>query len=263
MNNPPVPPHNTEAEESVLGALFIEPELLPEIAGALRAEDFYIVKNGWVFEAMLAVALRRDPPDLLTVKAELEKRSRLDEMGGPAFLTRLITITPSAYNALAYTRLVSECAIRRRLIAASSETVKLAYDEQEGIESVVDKSNRAFLSASQSNFGAEPSIKELASSAIDNYLNPSAMKDSLLPFGIESVDCSLGGGLERKTQTILMSRPSVGKTAAICQSADANAAAGRVVVFFTLEMAAQQIMDRLSARRARVSLQAQIGRAHV
>jgi replicative DNA helicase len=249
-----LPPHNAEAEESVLGSLLLEPDLLPEISGIISPSDFYNAKHAWLFEAMLTLSQQAEPIDLLTVQAELERRGRLSEIGGPSCLTRLVTLTPSAYNAPAYARLVAESALRRRLIGAASATVKLAYENSADIERVISESNRAYLEAVSQRDPAEPTVRQLAAAAVDRYLNPEAMQANLLPLRLPSIDAALGGGLERKTQTVIMARPSVGKTAAMCQSADENAIAGAVVVVFTLEMSAAQIIDRMAARRARVNL---------
>src|SRR5574341_923368 len=99
-----IPPHNIEAEEAVIGAVLIDPESYFDVAQFLEACDFYLVKHRWIWEAFATLHDNRTPIDLLTVQEELERRSQLAEIGGPAYLTRLVTLTPTAFNAAAYGR---------------------------------------------------------------------------------------------------------------------------------------------------------------
>src|SRR3989304_5380231 len=100
------PPHNIEAEEALIGSVLIDPESFFDVAQFLKPEDFYIVKHRWGWDVFGSLHGGRTPIDLLTVQDELEKRNQMGEVGGPAYLPRLVTLPPTAYNAAAYGRLV-------------------------------------------------------------------------------------------------------------------------------------------------------------
>ena len=106
-------PHNVEAEEAVLGSLLIDPEALFRVSPFLKGEDFYIQKNTWIYEAILALHERREPIDFVTLSDELERRTQLEEVGGAAYITHLINVVPSAIHVEAYGHIVEQAAIRR------------------------------------------------------------------------------------------------------------------------------------------------------
>ena len=116
-------PHSREAEEAVLGAVLINPEAYYEVASFLRAEDFYIHRHGWIWEAFARLHERRVPIDLLTVSEELDQLGRLAEVGGPAYLTQLINNVPTSLHAEAYGRIVeANEEIARELAESVRET---------------------------------------------------------------------------------------------------------------------------------------------
>ena len=142
-------PHNVEAEEAVLGSLLIDPEALFRVTPFLKGEDFYIQKNAWIYEAILALHEQRKPIDFVTLCDELERREQLDEVGGAAYVTRLINAVPSAIHVEAYGHIVEQSAIRRRLISAASQIAQLAYQEEEDIDQTVDLAEQSLFSVSQ------------------------------------------------------------------------------------------------------------------
>lgn len=115
-----MPPHSIEAEEAVLGSILIDPSA-PDRVGFLTEADFYIVKHGWLWAACQALHTKRLPVDAVTLRREMETRGQLDEIGGPAYITYLMTVVPTAFHAVGYARMVIEAANRRRLLAAASE----------------------------------------------------------------------------------------------------------------------------------------------
>jgi replicative DNA helicase len=122
-------PHSRQAEEAVLGSILIDAEAYFNVAQFLSPDDFYIVRNRWIWEAFTRLHERRAPIDYLTVCEELEQQSQLGEVGGPAYVMSLINQTPSSLNAEAYGRLVEENAVRRRMLLAANELARLAYDQ--------------------------------------------------------------------------------------------------------------------------------------
>jgi len=122
-------PHNIEAEEAVLGAILLSPEALFDVLPFLQADDFFIVRNAWVWEAIVALHEQRSPIDYLTVASSLEQAGRLEEIGGQSYLLGLISKTPSALNIAGYANVVEELATRRRLIAQASKLAQLAHSD--------------------------------------------------------------------------------------------------------------------------------------
>ncbi len=121
-----VVPQSREAEEAVIGAVLINPEAYYDVAQFLQADDFYIHRHRWIWEAFTRLHERRVPVDFLTVSEELDQLGQLAEVGGPAYLTALINNVPTSLHAEAYGRIVEETAIRRRMLSAANEIAKLA-----------------------------------------------------------------------------------------------------------------------------------------
>ena len=142
-------PQNTEAEEAVLGSLLIDPEALFRVSPFLKGEDFYLQKNVWIYGAILALHERRESIDFVTLCDELERQEQLEEIGGAAYITRLINAVPSAIHVESYGRIVEHAAIRRRLINAATEIAQLAYREAEDIDQTVDQAEQALFNVSQ------------------------------------------------------------------------------------------------------------------
>jgi len=138
-------PHNIEAEEAVLGALLIDPEALFRVSPFLQGEDFYVQKNGWIYDAVTALHERRDPVDFVTLCDELEARGQLKDVGAAAYITQLINSVPSAIHVVAYGRIVEQAAIRRRLLGAAGDIAKLAYQDEEDIEQTIEAAEQASL----------------------------------------------------------------------------------------------------------------------
>src|SRR5690348_10662465 len=133
-----IAPHSAEAEEAVLGSVLINPDALFEVAAFLQGSDFFIVRNGWVWEAINAVHDRGEAIDSLTVIQELRNRGQLDSIGGSAYITYLINNTPTHIHAETYGRMVERAAIRRRLLTAASEIAQTALEENAEINDVID-----------------------------------------------------------------------------------------------------------------------------
>jgi replicative DNA helicase len=138
-------PQTIEAEEAVLGSMLIDPRAVPRVTPILASDDFYLQKHGWVFRAVLDLRQRHDPVDYVTICDELERRDRLEAIGGAAYITRLINAVPSAVHAEAYARRVHETAVRRRVLRATSQAAQLAYQQDLPLDQVLDQIETAFL----------------------------------------------------------------------------------------------------------------------
>jgi replicative DNA helicase len=246
-------PHNVEAEEAVLGSLLVDPKMAyVSIADILEPSYFFVQKHAWIYEAIQRLNRQGIVPDFVTLCDELERRERLERVGGAAYITHLIGAVPSALRVEAYAEIVRDAALRRRLIRAASQVVELAHDERRAIEDVQREAERAVLDA-RSEGQRDHAIYDLVTAVSDEVEerleNPAEVPG--LSTGIRALDEMLGGmepGLY-----ILAARPSMGKTALALQIVSHVAAGGRRAMIFSLEMSGQQIAQRLIASRARVT----------
>ncbi len=240
-------PHNIEAEESVLGALLIDPDALFRVASFLRPDDFYVPKNGWIYQVILDLHERREPVDLVTLRDELEARGLLDEVGGVPYITQLVNTVPTAIHVEAYGRIVEEGAVRRRLISTASDIAQLAYQEQRDIDEVMDRAEQSLFNVSQRRIVREMApIQEVIHQYYDRieYLYDHRDEPLGVPTGFVDLD-KLLGGLQRSDLVIVAARPGVGKTS-LCLSFARNAARmGKHVAIFSLEMSDEQVVQRM------------------
>ncbi len=250
-------PHNVEAEEAILGSLLIDPEALFRVSPFLKGEDFYIQKNNWIYEAILTLHERREPIDFVTLCDELERREQLEEIGGAAYITRLINAVPSAIHVEAYGHIAEHAAVRRRLISAASQIAQLAYQEVEEIDLTVDLAEQALFNVSQRRITRDLApIQEVIRRYYDRieYLYAHRGEPLGVPTGFADIDRLLGG-LQRSDFVIVAARPSVGKTS-LCLSFARNAARfGQHVAIFSLEMSAEQIVQRMVAAETGIDAQ--------
>ena len=132
-----VPPHSTEAEQSVLGSILLDKEILSDIAGELKSEDFYMEQHREIYEAILDLYDQNKPIDLITVSDQLTKRGTLQKVGDYEYLSNLAISVPTTANALHYASIVEEKSLLRKLIQASNEISKKSYECNEDALSVL------------------------------------------------------------------------------------------------------------------------------
>ncbi len=252
---PQVVPHSREAEESVIGAVLINPEAYYDVAQFLRPDDFYIHRHRWVWEAFTRLHERRMPLDFLTVTEELDQMGQLGEVGGPAYLTALINNVPTALHAEAYGRLVEQTAIRRRMLTAANDIAKLAYQEELGLEAVMDEAEKAIFGVSERRMTRDlQPIQQVLSEYYDRI-------DAIARRGEETVGVPTGfldldkmlGGLQPSDFLIIAGRPGMGKTAFMLSIAK-NAAQlhKKHIAVFSMEMSAEQLVQRLISQETTI-----------
>ena len=250
-----IPPQNLEAEISVLGSLLIDADAVLKVADALHPEDFYRPDHGTIYEVMLALFERRTPIDLVTVSDELTSRKQLDQVGGPAKLSSLVSSIVTATNVAHYANIVRQKALLRRLITASSQIGQLGFQEDSTTEEVLDEAERALFSVTQrylkQNF---TSVRQVLDDSFER-LGLLAKQDGSLrgiPTGFKHLDRLLGG-LQPSDLVILAARPSMGKTAFALNIAEhVSVEEEKVVGIFSLEMSKEQLVDRLISSIGRV-----------
>jgi replicative DNA helicase len=250
-------PQNIEAEEAVLGALLIDPEAIFRVLSFLRADHFYLRKHRWIYEAIVALHERREPLDFLTLTTELEQREHLEAIGGSAYVSQLINSVPSAINIESYAHMVEETSIRRNLLDTASDIAKYAYDEERSINEVVDRSERSLFAISQKRASRDlRPVQEVVESYYSWVENLYEHRGEVMgvPSGFRDLD-KLLGGFQRSDLLILAARPGVGKTSLMLTLALKAAERGRTTAIFSLEMSAEQLVQRMVSGLSRVDAQ--------
>lgn len=242
-------PHSVEAEEAVLGSVLINAEVLPPLLEFLKPDDFFELKHAWIWEAMTALQTGGMEVDYLTLIESLRQRGRLDDTGGPAYISYLINTTPTHVNAETYARLVEQAATRRRIITFAANAAEMARSAEldaaailrqveAGLSSVADRSQRR---AAQD---MPTAVSAYYDRVIDLYQHPERRMG--LPTGFESLDALLTG-LHKSDLIIVAARPGVGKTSFLLNVAQHAAGTGAPTAIFTMEMGTDQVIQRLYA----------------
>jgi len=244
-------PHSRESEEAVIGAVLINPEAYYDVAQFLAADDFYIHRNKWVWDTFVSLHDRNEAIDLVTVTEELDQKGHLADIGGAAYITKLINNVPSSLHAEAYGHRVEETAIRRRMLEAANKIAKLAYEENLTLDTVMDDSEKAVFNVSQRRTTQDlQPIRVVLSDYFDRMEELSKRDEDLVgvPTGFIDIDRMLGG-LQPSDLLIIAGRPGMGKTGFIL-SALKNAALThkKHVAIFSLEMSNEQLVQRLIAQ---------------
>ena len=243
-----LPPQNIEAEQSVLGSLLIDPDAIIKVGIFLRPEDFYRETHQIIYRAIVALHERRSPADFVTLVDELARQDQLDFVGGAAYLTSLINLVPTSIHVEHYGHIVERTSLMRRLISAAGEIAGLAYEEREEIDEVIDQAERILFDVSQRRINKTlVPIGEIIKDYYDRIEFLVEHRDETLgvPTGFEPLDRMLGG-LQPSDLIIIAARPGVGKTSlAISIATNAALKFKSVVAIFTLEMAAEQVVQRM------------------
>ncbi len=251
-------PHSREAEEAVVGAVLINPETYYDLAQFLLADDFYIHRHKWIWEAFTSLHEQRTPIDILTVSEELERRSQLGEIGGSAFLTALVNQVPTSLNADAYGHIVESHSIRRKMISAANSIASLSYNENSTVDNVMDEAEKAVFSVSERRLrhDVQP-IRQVMSMVYEEVGERAQRSDEIfgVPTGFYDLDRKLGG-LQPSDLLIIAGRPGQGKTGFLLSVAK-NAALihKKHVAIFSLEMSNEQVAERLLSQETGIDSQ--------
>jgi len=251
-------PYSREAEEAVLGAVLINPDSYYEVAQFLQPEDFYIVRNRWIWDTFTRLHERRIPIDFLTITQDLEQHNQLAEIGGAAYLMTLINQTPTSLHASAYGRIVEEYAIRRRMLTAANELARLAYNQQQTVDTVLSEAEKAIFGISERRIRHDlQPIQQVLSEVYDRVDQLSRRSEDIygVPTGLIDLDHLLGG-LQKSDLLIVAGRPATGKTGFLLSVAK-NAAQKhkKHVAVFSLEMSNEQLVQRLIAQETGIDTQ--------
>ncbi|WP_448336309.1 replicative DNA helicase [Bellilinea sp.] len=251
-------PHNREAEEAVLGSILINPEVYYEVAQILKPEDFYIVRNRWIWEAITRLHDRREKIDYLTLTHELEESGHLVDIGGQAYLMALLGQTPTSLHAEAYARIVEEASIRRKMLAAANEMAKLALDSRKSLDTLIGEAEKAVFGLSERRIQRDLQPIDVVLGEYYERIDQLAQRSDEIfgvPTGLVDLD-KLLGGLQRSDFLIVAGRPGMGKTGFLLSVAKNAAQKHRKrVAIFSLEMSAEQLVQRLIAQETGIDTQ--------
>jgi len=258
-----VQPHSTEAEMSVLGSMMLDREAAEKVAEMLQPEDFYHPAHQILYRAMSTMPQRGTAIDLLTVQEELRRLGQLEEVGGVPALVNLLESVPTAANAEHYARIVKEKSTLRRLLRAAYEIIRLVDEPELEVQQIVDQAEQAVYRVAEQGQSREfAEVGNLVMSVIAHFDErqhhlQEHPGDFLLGVstGFRELDWILSG-LKPSELIILAARPSVGKTSLAVNIAEHVAVRERkAVAIFSLEMSADQLVQRMLCSQAGVSAQ--------
>ena len=250
-----IPPQDLEAEKALLGSIMLRPDVVFDVLDSVNPDSFYSERHKVIFKAMLDLASKREPIDLLTVTTKLREQKELEGIGGTPYVSELLNTVPSATNVDYYAEIVRKKAILRNLINASHHIGELAYSEEKELEHVLEEAEKRMYGITNISKGQKlEKIQDLLDDAWDRFekLQQSGMQTRGVPTGFTEIDNKLSG-FQKADLIILAARPSVGKTALALDFARHAAVKENVpVAIFSLEMSKQQLVDRMVSAESRV-----------
>ncbi|PIP73183.1 MAG: replicative DNA helicase [Candidatus Lloydbacteria bacterium CG22_combo_CG10-13_8_21_14_all_47_15] len=250
-----VPPQSIDSEKALLGAVMLRPTAINEVIDFVTPDAFYADKHRLIFEAMLELLNRSEPIDLLSLSARLKDKNTLDKIGGNVYLSEILNSVPSSTNVGHYANIVRRKYILRALIDAADHIAKLGYNEEQEIDQTLDEAEkRVFEITGRGTTHKFISIKDTLGDAWDRLDHLHNSKDEIrgVRTGFKGIDDKLAG-FQKSDLIILAARPSVGKTSLALDIARQAATKHNIPVgIFSLEMSAQQLVDRMLAAEAKV-----------
>ncbi|CAH0344908.1 replicative DNA helicase [Bacillus sp. CECT 9360] len=253
-----IPPQNVEAEQAVLGAIFLEPSSLTLTSEILIPEDFYRSSHQKIFNVMIKLNDSGKAVDLITVTEDLAASKNLEEVGGISYLSELAGSVPTAANIEYYARIVEEKSLLRRLIRTATNIAQEGYSREDEVESLLGEAEKNIMEVAQrKNAGAFQNIKDVLVKTYDNIEVLTNRKDDItgIPTGFAELD-RMTAGFQRNDLIIVGARPSVGKTAfALNIAQNVATKTEENVAIFSLEMGAEQLVMRMLCAEGNINAQ--------
>ncbi|MBO0587543.1 replicative DNA helicase [Sporosarcina sp. E16_8] len=253
-----VPPHNNEAEQSVIGAIFLEPQALITAAELLMPEDFYRMAHEKIFRTMIILSDKGQAIDVVTVTEELSAKKELEDVGGISYLMEIANSVPTAANIVHYARIVEEKALLRRLIRVATSIVEDGYAREDEVEALLAEAEKKMMEVSnRKNAGDFRHIKDVLVETYDNIELLHTKKGDVtgIPTGFRDLD-KITAGFQRNDLIIVAARPSVGKTAfALNVAQNVATKTDENVAIFSLEMGAEQLVMRMLCAEGNIDAQ--------
>ncbi|MCT6924268.1 MULTISPECIES: replicative DNA helicase [Bacillales] len=254
-----VPPHNHEAEQSVIGAIFLEPQALITASEILIPEDFYRRAHQIIFQTMLTLSDQGKAIDVVTVTEELSVKKELEDVGGLSYISELANAVPTAANIAHYAKIVEEKALLRRLISVATKIVQDGYTREDEVEALLSEAEKKMMEvANRKNAGDFKHVKDVLVDTFDNIEKLQSRQGDVtgIPTGFRDLD-NITAGFQRNDLIIVAARPSVGKTAFALNVAQSVAVQAREnVAIFSLEMGADQLVMRMLCAEGNIDAQA-------
>ena len=243
-----VPPQDIEAEQAVLGAIFLDADALVEAMAVIEPQDFYRRAHQIVFRSMIALNDRNENIDIITLKSQIESENTLEDVGGISYLTELSQVTPTASGVAHYAKIVKDKSTLRELIQAATKIVKEGYSQEGSVEEIVEAAEKGILNVSEKrNSTGFQAIADVLNSTMEHIDMLSQQNEEItgLPTGYPELD-KMTAGLQPEELIILAARPAVGKTAfALNIAQNIGTRTDRSVAIFSLEMGAESLVNRM------------------
>src|SRR5258706_508409 len=250
-------PQNIEAECGVLGSIIIDPEAIVQVSDFLHTDDFYRDAHHTIYEVILQLYEEHEPADFITICDELERRNKLEEVGGASYITSLINQVPTSGNVEFYGRIVERTAILRRLIHAAGQIAAIAYEEGDA-DIALDRAEQLIFQISQRHARSDFShMRDILAEYMNKLDQLHEHHGSIVGVATGFTDLDrLTGGLQESDLIVLASRPGVGKTS-LAMSLAHNAAIKHQssIAVFSLEMSKEQLVQRLLSMDASIEQQ--------
>lgn len=243
-----VPPQDIEAEQAVLGAIFLDADALVEAMAVIEPQDFYRRAHQIIFRSMIALNDRNENIDIITLKSQIESENTLEDVGGISYLTELSQVTPTASGVAHYAKIVKDKSTLRELIQAATKIVKEGYSQEGSVEEIVEAAEKGILNVSEKrNSTGFQAISDVLNSTMEHIDMLSQQNEEItgLPTGYPELD-KMTAGLQPEELIILAARPAVGKTAfALNIAQNIGTRTDRSVAIFSLEMGAESLVNRM------------------
>ena len=238
------PPHDTKAEAAMLGSMFIDKRSIPDVLAIVAPVDCYDPKHGVILEHVASLHAKRTPVDYVTLMNALNESGKLAFIGGSTYLASLSRAVPSAVQVLHYARIVASMATRRRLLNYAADISKLAYNESDSDQAVATAEGLLYRVQAHRQTTLEHVSKPVQAVVNEFEAIADGSLPAALPTGYSALDAVLAGW-RRQELTIIAARPSIGKTALLCNVATKNAQAGLGTAIFSAEMSAKMLVKRM------------------
>lgn len=250
-----LPPQNIESEKALLGAVILRNEALYDVVDIIREESFYVEKHRIIWKSIFELFSKSEPIDLLSLSNKLEEKKQLSKVGGKSYLAELAADVPSSANAEHYAYIVHKKFMMRSLIGASQDITKIAFDDEAELEELLENAEKRIFEVTNIS-GSEKFVdaRDILGEAFERYEKLHSSKDEMrgISTGFDDLDAMLAG-FQRSDLIILAARPSMGKTSlALDIARQAALKSGTPVGIFSLEMSAQQLIDRMIAAQSQV-----------
>ncbi len=250
-----LPPQNIEAEEAVLGAILLVPDILPGLAEKIKAEDFYRFAHQQIFTSMLSISETGEPVDIVTLAAKLQDVGKIEEAGGVEYLLALSRSVPTAANAEYHAQIIADRALLRRLIGVSTEIAQSGYTATGDVTELLDQAERRILALAQTRTGTGfTPIRDVLMTAYERIEFLYHHKGGItgVPTGYKELD-AMTSGFQRSDLIIIAARPSVGKTAfALNIAQNVAVRSQKSVGVLSLEMSKEQLVQRMICAEANI-----------